>query len=35
MFGKRNKVEIKLGDSDLPLKDSKEIPEDPEKVTAF
>uniref|UniRef100_A0A3B3DZN0 Solute carrier family 2, facilitated glucose transporter member 5 n=2 Tax=Oryzias melastigma TaxID=30732 RepID=A0A3B3DZN0_ORYME len=35
MFGKRNKIEIKLGDSDLPLKDSKEIPEDPEKVTAF
>ncbi|XP_041859351.1 solute carrier family 2, facilitated glucose transporter member 1a [Melanotaenia boesemani] len=35
MFAKRNKTEIKLGDGDLPLKDSKESPEDAEKVTAF
>ncbi|KAG7227100.1 hypothetical protein INR49_022447 [Caranx melampygus] len=35
MFAKRNKVEIKLGDGDLPLKESKENPEDAIKVTAF
>ncbi|XP_029292142.1 solute carrier family 2, facilitated glucose transporter member 5 [Cottoperca gobio] len=35
MFAKRNKVEIKLGDGDLPLKESKESLEDATKVTAF
>lgn len=35
MFAKRNKVEIKLGDGGLPLKESKEHPEDAMKVTAF
>ncbi|XP_023283517.1 solute carrier family 2, facilitated glucose transporter member 5 [Seriola lalandi dorsalis] len=35
MFAKRNKVEIKLGDGDLPLKESKESLEDAIKVTAF
>ncbi|KAF7657890.1 hypothetical protein LDENG_00020920 [Lucifuga dentata] len=35
MFAKRNKVEIKLGDGDLPLKESKDSLEDAVKVTAF
>ncbi|XP_040907350.1 solute carrier family 2, facilitated glucose transporter member 5-like isoform X2 [Toxotes jaculatrix] len=35
MFAKRNKVEIKLGDGDLPLKESKESPEDAVRVTTF
>ncbi|XP_041802723.1 solute carrier family 2, facilitated glucose transporter member 1a [Chelmon rostratus] len=35
MFAKRNKVEIKTGDGDLPLKESKESLEDAVKVTAF
>ncbi|KAM4562529.1 solute carrier family 2, facilitated glucose transporter member 5 [Odontesthes bonariensis] len=35
MFAQRNKTEIKLGDGNLPLKDSRESPEDAEKVTAF
>uniref|UniRef100_A0A667W9Y1 Solute carrier family 2, facilitated glucose transporter member 5 n=2 Tax=Myripristis murdjan TaxID=586833 RepID=A0A667W9Y1_9TELE len=35
MFAKRNKVEIKLGDGDLPLKESKDSLEDVVKVTAF
>uniref|UniRef100_A0A8P4KCR9 Solute carrier family 2, facilitated glucose transporter member 5 n=1 Tax=Dicentrarchus labrax TaxID=13489 RepID=A0A8P4KCR9_DICLA len=35
MFAKMNKVEIKLGDGDLPLKESKESLEDAERVTAF
>uniref|UniRef100_A0A3Q3KHX0 Major facilitator superfamily (MFS) profile domain-containing protein n=1 Tax=Monopterus albus TaxID=43700 RepID=A0A3Q3KHX0_MONAL len=35
MFAKRNKVEIKLGDGDLPLKEPKESLENAEKVTAF
>lgn len=35
MFAKRNKVEIKLGDGDLPLKGSKETLEEDAKVTAF
>ncbi|XP_022597282.1 solute carrier family 2, facilitated glucose transporter member 5 isoform X3 [Seriola dumerili] len=35
MFAKRNKVEIKLGDGDLPLKEGKESLEDAIKVTAF
>lgn len=35
MFAKRNKVEIKLGDGDLPLKESKESLEDAVRVTAF
>lgn len=35
MFARRNKVEIKLGDGDLPLKETKERLEDVEKVTAF
>lgn len=35
MFAKRNKVEIKLGDGDLPLRESKESLEDAVKVTAF
>ncbi|KAM9855485.1 solute carrier family 2, facilitated glucose transporter member 5 [Aulostomus maculatus] len=34
MFAKRNKVEIKLGDGDLPLRERKESLEDA-KVTAF
>ncbi|KAE8293355.1 Solute carrier family 2, facilitated glucose transporter member 5 [Larimichthys crocea] len=35
MFAKRNKVEIKLGDGDLPLNESKESLEDAVRVTAF
>ncbi|XP_077401662.1 solute carrier family 2, facilitated glucose transporter member 5 [Vanacampus margaritifer] len=35
MFAERNRVEIKLGDSDAPLKESKENLQDVEKVTAF
>lgn len=35
MFAKRNKVEIKLSDGDLPLRDSKESQEDAVRVTAF
>ncbi|KAL7398562.1 hypothetical protein ABVT39_011557 [Epinephelus coioides] len=35
MFAKRNKVEIKLGDGDLPLKEHKESLEDEVRVTAF
>lgn len=35
MFAKRNKVEIKLGDGDLPLKEHKESLEDELRVTAF
>lgn len=34
MFAKRNKAEIKLGDGDLPLKESKESLEDAVTVTA-
>uniref|UniRef100_A0A7N6BFX2 Solute carrier family 2, facilitated glucose transporter member 5 n=1 Tax=Anabas testudineus TaxID=64144 RepID=A0A7N6BFX2_ANATE len=35
MFAKRNKVEIKLADVDLPPKESKERPEDAGKVAAL
>ncbi|KAM4570614.1 solute carrier family 2, facilitated glucose transporter member 5 [Fundulus diaphanus] len=35
MFAKRNKTEIKVGDGDLPLKDSKESLEGSEKLTTF
>ncbi|KAM9344069.1 solute carrier family 2, facilitated glucose transporter member 5-like [Pholidichthys leucotaenia] len=35
IFAKRNKVEIKLGDGDKPLKGSKESLEDEVKITAF
>ena len=35
MFAKRNKVEIRLGDGDLPLKESKESLKDAIRVTAF
>lgn len=35
MFAKRNKVEIKLGDGDQPLKESKESLGDELRVTAF
>uniref|UniRef100_A0A8D3C2I4 Solute carrier family 2, facilitated glucose transporter member 5 n=1 Tax=Scophthalmus maximus TaxID=52904 RepID=A0A8D3C2I4_SCOMX len=35
MFAKRNKVEIKLGDGERPLKESKESLQDAVKVTAF
>ncbi len=35
MFAKRNKVEIKMGDGDLPVKETKESVEDAVKVTAF
>ncbi|KAJ4934630.1 hypothetical protein JOQ06_007415 [Pogonophryne albipinna] len=35
MFAKRNKVEIKLGDGDLPLTEGKESLEDAARVTAF
>ncbi|XP_040007904.1 solute carrier family 2, facilitated glucose transporter member 5-like isoform X3 [Xiphias gladius] len=35
MFAKRNKVEIRLGDGDLPLKEIKERLADATKVTAF
>ncbi|KAM7404588.1 hypothetical protein PAMP_011925 [Pampus punctatissimus] len=35
MFAKRNKVEIKLGDGEQPLKEIKETPEDAVRVTAF
>ncbi|MEQ2307967.1 Solute carrier 2, facilitated glucose transporter member 5 [Ameca splendens] len=35
MFAERNKTEIKVGDGDLPLKDSKESLESAEKITAF
>lgn len=35
MFAKRNKIEIKLGDGDLPLKNSKESLSDAERVTTF
>lgn len=35
MFAKRNKVEIKLGDGELPLKERKESLEDAVRVTAF
>lgn len=35
MFAKRNKVEIKLGDGDLPLRESKDSLEDVVRVTAF
>ncbi|MEQ2266578.1 Solute carrier 2, facilitated glucose transporter member 5 [Xenotaenia resolanae] len=35
MFAERNKTEIKVGNGDLPLKDSKESLESEEKITAF
>lgn len=35
MFAKRNKTEIKVGDGDLPLKDSKESLDNSERSTAF
>ncbi|XP_034028103.1 solute carrier family 2, facilitated glucose transporter member 5-like [Thalassophryne amazonica] len=35
MFAKRNNVEIKLGDGEMPLKESKDSLEDQAKVTAF
>uniref|UniRef100_A0A669CJZ5 Solute carrier family 2, facilitated glucose transporter member 5 n=2 Tax=Oreochromis TaxID=8139 RepID=A0A669CJZ5_ORENI len=35
MFAKRNKVELNLGDGDLPLKELKESPEDAQKATPF
>ncbi|XP_012726091.2 LOW QUALITY PROTEIN: solute carrier family 2, facilitated glucose transporter member 1a [Fundulus heteroclitus] len=35
MFAKRNKAEIKVGDMDLPLKDSKESLEGSEKLSTF
>lgn len=35
MFAKRNKVEIKVGDGDAPLKESKESLEDAVRVTSF
>lgn len=35
MFAKRNKVELNLGDGDLPLKELKESPEDALKATPF
>ncbi|XP_042083356.1 solute carrier family 2, facilitated glucose transporter member 5 [Haplochromis burtoni] len=35
MFAKRNKVELNLGDGDLPLKELKESPQDAQKATPF
>lgn len=35
MFAKRNKVDLNLGDGDLPLKALRETPEDAAKVTTF